>query len=141
MPPRHGRRHARLLDGVAQASARYFAAAIPTGEFRAWVAEAGGRVLASGGLVIHAIPPTPQALAGREGYIMNLYTLPEWRRRGIARAIMQAILEHLRAEGVSLASLHATEMGRPLYVELGFRPTNELRLVLEPHPAGARNNQ
>jgi GNAT superfamily N-acetyltransferase len=119
------------LAQVAQANCRYFATALPQGEFQAWVAEADGEIVASGGLVIHAIPPTAYNLAGREGYIMNMYTRPEWRRQGIGLAILKAILDYLRAQGIPLVSLHATPDGRQLYARCGFEPTNEMRLHFE----------
>jgi GNAT superfamily N-acetyltransferase len=119
------------LAQVAQANYRYFATALPQGEFQAWVAEADGEIVASGGLVIHAIPPTAYNLAGQEGYIMNMYTRPEWRRQGIGVAILKAILDYLRAQGIPLVSLHATPDGRQLYARCGFEPTNEMRLHFE----------
>ncbi len=41
---------------------------------------------------------------------------------------MTAVLEHLRADGICVFALHATELGRPLYESLGFVASNELRL-------------
>jgi len=108
------------LDRVCDASRRYFAERIPTGDFRVWVAAVGDEPVASIGLVVHSVPPSPLNLAGREGYIMNLVTLPEWRRRGIARALLAHALDVLRAERVPVASLHASTDGRRLYEDLGF---------------------
>ena len=119
-----------LLEAVAEANEAYLATALPRGEFRAWVAEASGKVVASGGLVIHVVPPTAMNLVGMEGYIMNMYTRPEWRRQGLGTAILQTILEHLRQEGIPLASLHASEQGRRLYEKQGFASSNEMRLWL-----------
>ena len=126
-----GYRDEALLDQMAEASGRYFAIALPAGEFRAWVADAGGEMLACGGVVIHSAPPTTRNLKGQEGYIMNMYTLPVWRHRGIGTAILQAILEHLRGRGIPLVSLHASRDGSRLYARHGFEPTNEMRLYLK----------
>jgi ribosomal protein S18 acetylase RimI-like enzyme len=79
-----------------------------------------GEPIASIGLVVHSVPPSPFNRVGREGYIMNLVTLPAWRRRGIARALLSHVIEVLRAEAVPVVSLHATSDGRELYEELGF---------------------
>ncbi len=126
-----------VLAAMVEASAAYFHQALPAGEFRGWVAEAGGQIVGCGGLVVHRIPPTTYNLDGRVGYIMNMYTLPEWRRRGVARAIMAAMLSWLQAQGVSVATLHATPQGRPLYEQFGFAPTNEMRVLLtEPKSQG-----
>jgi len=64
------------------------------------------------------------------GYIMNVVTAPAFRRTGIARRVMQAILRWLEGEDVQRVTLHTTEMGRPLYQELGFVAGNEMELRL-----------
>jgi len=122
-----GMRDEAALSAMCAASAAYFTRTLPVGEFRAWIAEVDGTPVANGGLVYHTIPPSPANLAGREGYIMNLYTYPAWRGQGIATAILDTILDCLRAEGISMASLHATEAGRPIYERAGFRASNEMR--------------
>jgi len=117
------------LDASDAACTAYFAQALPAGIYRGWVVETpAGHVIASGGYVIDEHPPGPGNPAGRIGYIMNLYVEPAHRRRGLARRIMTTILDHLRAEGLRVLALHATEMGRPLYGSLGFAASNELRL-------------
>ena len=71
---------------------------------------------------------TPDNLSGRMGYIMNVVTIPAYRRTGIARRVMQAILHWLSEQGIRRVTLYATEMGRPLYQELGFAAGNEMVL-------------
>jgi GNAT superfamily N-acetyltransferase len=119
------------LERMCAAMAGYLAQAIPSGEYLGWVADVAGDVVASGGLVIRSLPPSPRNMDGRQGYIMNVFTCPEWRRRGIATAIMQAILAYLKQAGVPVATLHASAAGRPMYEQMGFQPTNEMRLVLD----------
>lgn len=98
----------------------YFEQHMPTGAFRIWVAEHQGKPIASIGLVIHSIPPSPKNLVGKEAYVMNLITLPKYRRRGIAKRLLLHILDVVRCEGIPSASLHGTAAGRPLYEQLGF---------------------
>ena len=62
--------------------------------------------------------------------ILNMYTEPEFRRRGLARMLMEKMIAWCREQGYNTVSLHASDKGRPLYEALGFRPTNELRLAL-----------
>ena len=61
---------------------------------------------------------------------MNMYTEPEHRRQGLARRLMEAMIDWTRREGYAALFLHASEAGRPLYKELGFEPTNEMHLRL-----------
>jgi GNAT superfamily N-acetyltransferase len=64
----------------------------------------------------------------RRAWIQNVYVLPAFRRRGIARQMMQTLLHWCRAEGLDSVSLHASDEGLPLYIQLGFLPTNEMWL-------------
>ena len=109
-----------LLERVSVACYTYFEQHLPTSLFRAWVAEAKSDMVASIGLVMHSIPPSPRNLVGLEGYIMNLVTLPGWRHQGIARALLDHVLEVLREEGIPVISLHTSADGCQLYESLGF---------------------
>lgn len=63
--------------------------------------------------------------------INNVYTEPVWRRRGIARALLRAVLDDCRARGVLHATLAATADGAALYRALGFVPkADEMALSL-----------
>jgi GNAT superfamily N-acetyltransferase len=117
------------LTAADAAAAVYFARAIPVKEFYGWLAVTStGMAVGSGGVVIDLHPPGPSNLSGQIGYIMNLVTIPSHRRRGIARRIMQTMLEWLAERNVHRVTLHATEEGRPLYEEFGFVDSNEMRL-------------
>ncbi len=48
----------------------------------------------------------------------------------LARRIVETAVEACRARGLKRVMLHASDAGRPLYESLGFRQTNEMRLVL-----------
>ncbi len=77
-----------------------------------WVYEAGGAVAGS---------TTAFCYGAQLAWIGMVLVLPEFRRRGIARALVEHALEFLRRRGVRLVKLDATAMGQPLYSALGFR--------------------
>ena len=60
--------------------------------------------------------------------ILNVYTEPEFRKRGIARQVMLTILAWVKERGFRAVNLHASAEGRHLYEKLGFEATNEMRL-------------
>jgi GNAT superfamily N-acetyltransferase len=62
-----------------------------------------------------------------EGPIMNVFTERSYRRRGLARALLQRVLEWAGANGLTSLVLHASAEGRALYEQAGFVPTNEMR--------------
>src|SRR5262249_11985908 len=120
-----------VLDRMEQATEQYLREALPNGIYRAWMAETpGGRVVSGGGIAIVPWPGSPDFAAPRRGWILGIYTEPEYRRRGIARRIVETIVEWCRVEGYGHVSLHASKDGRQLYEKLGFRPTNEMRFYL-----------
>jgi predicted GNAT family acetyltransferase len=66
---------------------------------------------------------------GPEALVLNVYVEREWRRRGIAGALMRTLLDDLAARGIRRIILHASPEGRRLYERLGFAQTNEMRLT------------
>lgn len=54
-------------------------------------------------------------------WVGMVLTEPAWRGRGLARRLMERALGELGRRGVRSVKLDATEMGRPLYLSLGFR--------------------
>ena len=120
------------LDAADASVAIYLATALPAQQYQGWLAcTAAGMAVGSGGVVVDQHPPGPNNLTGQVGYIMNVVTDPRYRRRGIARRIMDAMLQWLSSQGIQNFSLHASEMGRPLYEQLGFEPSNEMRCQIE----------
>jgi GNAT superfamily N-acetyltransferase len=120
---------------LEEATAVYLRDAMPRGDYLAWVAEDEASTIVGGaGVHLRPILPradTPSALEfGPEALIVNVYVEQAWRRRGVARALMVAILDALAARRISRVLLHASEEGRRLYESLGFTPTNEMRLRL-----------
>jgi GNAT superfamily N-acetyltransferase len=80
-----------------------------------------GQAVGGIGLMLIDWPPHPlHPEHSRRGYILNLFVEPAWRRRGLARRLMQMAEEELRRQDASLLILHATEKARPLYTELGW---------------------
>lgn len=112
---------ASRIEAARPSMRAYFSEHMASGAFRVWVAEADDRIVASIGLVIHSIPPSPRNHVGKEAYVMNLVTLPAFRRQGIAKALLAHLLEVVRTEGIPVVSLHASNDGRGLYESLGFR--------------------
>ena len=126
---------------LEEATAVWLREAMPAGEYLAWVAEdEAGTVVAGAGVYLRRILPRadePEALEfGPEALIVNVYDEREWRRRGVARALMIAILAALDARGIRRVLLHASVEGRRLYEGLGFTATNEMRLTTGRKPSG-----
>ncbi|HUJ96046.1 MAG TPA: GNAT family N-acetyltransferase [Terriglobales bacterium] len=125
-----GYTEAAALEEMALTSENFLERALADGTLRAWLAQSGGRVVAGAGILISPWPSHPYDQQCRRATILNMYVEPEFRRRGIARRLMQIMIEWCRKEGFVNVQLHASDQGRPLYESLGFRPTNEMQLKL-----------
>jgi|SRR5215470_892997 len=102
-----------------------------SGEYLAWVAIAPDTTVAAGaGLWLMDWPPHMIGRGARRGNILNVYTNANYRRRGLARELMQAALDWCKQNAVDTVILHASASGKSLYESMGFMPTNEMRLRL-----------
>lgn len=72
-------------------------------------------------LLLVTKPPSPRFPHGQTGTLFNVYTVPEHRRRGLARQVMLRLLDAARDLNLDVVELHATEDGYPLYRSLGFQ--------------------
>jgi GNAT superfamily N-acetyltransferase len=109
----------------------WFEEKLADGHFSAILAVVGDQVIASSGLVVHEHPPGIMIPNGREAYIMNMYTKPAWRGKGIATSIFRKLLEIAREKNCSRVALHALPAGRGIYGKEGFvAGDKEMRLDL-----------
>jgi GNAT superfamily N-acetyltransferase len=127
-----GFRDPGVLERVKSASRKYFTEALPTGTYVGWMAEdSKGQVVGGGGIVVAAWPGYPGETRAERAWILNMYTEPGARRRGVAKRLLGAMIEWCRHEGYGAVSLHASAAGRPLYETIGFQQTNEMSLKLK----------
>ncbi len=124
------------LDAMERTFPPWLAPRLERGEWRHWLAVApDGATAAGGGIWVMDWAPSPVNLAQKMGNILNVYTEPAHRRRGLARLVMRSILAWCAGNGVRHTLLHASDEGRPLYEQLGFAPSNEMRLTLDTAPS------
>jgi len=125
-----GRDEAALAT-VEPVAREYFTHALPNGGYRGFLAiTTAGKVVGGGGIVISDWPGLLNQRQPKRAMILNMYVEKEYRRRGIARRLMETMIAWCRENDFANVGLHASDEGRPLYEKLGFRATNEMRLDL-----------
>ena len=111
--------------------------ALASGDYFGWLVSqrnAPQKVIAGAGVIIREVPPFPirhkngeiTIAEGRQGLIVNVFTEPDWRRRGLAQLLMEQIIAWSREQRLDGLVLHASDDGRVLYEKLGFVPTTEM---------------
>jgi GNAT superfamily N-acetyltransferase len=100
------------------------------GRYLGLFAEEDGKVLAGAGILFNDFPPHYLHVEPGRPYLLNFYTVPEARGRGLASRLLQACVEECRARGCKVVTLHASKFGRPIYERFGFEQTNEMMIRL-----------
>lgn len=114
---------------IEEQSYQYYKEALKAGRHTAYLVFAGDEFAGAGGVSFYQVMPTYHNPTGEKAYIMNMYTSPKYRRRGIAYKMLDLLTDEAKKRGIAHISLEATEMGRPLYEKYGFvRMKDEMEL-------------
>jgi ribosomal protein S18 acetylase RimI-like enzyme len=108
-------------SGYNQQLTDYFTSSISDETFISWVIEDGGEIVATSGLCFYSLPPSFSNPSGRNAYITNMYTKPEYRRRGIAAELLDMVIAEAKERDYTVARLHTSEYGRSIYQKAGFK--------------------
>jgi GNAT superfamily N-acetyltransferase len=109
----------------------YFSEAIPSNDFIAWLAEYSGKIIGTSGMVVWQMPARYGGLeSGKLGYILNLYTIPEARKKGICTRLLNELIKEAKSLGLKYLHLHASEEGINIYRKAGFAKPDQIELKL-----------
>lgn len=113
------------MSDIERQSYDYYQKALSEGSHIAYLVFDEKQVVGAGGVSFFQVMPTFHNPSGKKAYIMNMYTKPEYRRKGIAYKTLDILIAESKAKGISSISLEATNMGRPLYEKYGFEKLND----------------
>ncbi len=99
----------------------YYARHLADGTFVAWLAVDGGRIVATSGMSFVEKPPYFACPSGKIGLLSGMFTEPEYRRRGIARALLSRVVDEARRFGCGAVQITASDVGVLLYTDFGFK--------------------
>jgi GNAT superfamily N-acetyltransferase len=106
---------------------------LESGDYIGWLAIPADKpetIVGGAGIQLQPILPRPRDAStigeGRQGTIVNVFTEPQWRRRGVAGGLVKEIIAWSKNEGLDRLLLHASDDGRSVYERLGFIAGNEM---------------
>ena len=79
-----------------------------------------GRIVGCGGICYQSEMPSPDNPSGTNGYLMNIYALPEKRGNGIGRKIVDCLIDDAKKRGTEKIYLESSRIAKRLYREIGF---------------------
>jgi len=121
-------------SAFTQEAWNYFRRALKSETYVSIVAEVGGELVANAGVVIYEKPPSIPLGASLVGYVTNVYTRPDFRKRGVATKLMEIAVDHMKAIGVSKLHLGTTDEGKGVYERVGFGPLKFTPLEVKLNP-------
>lgn len=88
-----------------------------------------GKVVGCASISYIHVMPTFSHPTGKRAHLMNVYTVSDYRRKGIAKEMVLKLIQEARNRGVTEISLDTTEMGRAFYASLGFKESKECMVL------------
>lgn len=111
----------RLKAELYKNTKQYIKNGFEDGSFISWAAmNTHSKIVAISGLTLYTLPPNEWCPNGRTAYISSLYTLPEYRGKGIARHLIAINIEEAKKNDCQRILLNTTDMGKSLYEQFGF---------------------
>ena len=89
-------------------------------DFLQLIAEEDGKLLSTAAVIYYDLPPSYTNKIGVRGYVTNVYTAPQHRRKGLSKMLLTELLKDAEKRGIKKLWLGASKDGRPLYEKLGF---------------------
>ena len=108
------------MSQVEKESREYYQKALADGSHVAVLVYDGEAFVGAGGVSFYTVMPTYHNTSGKKAYIMNMYTKPEYRHKGIAYQTLDILVDACKKRNITHITLEATEMGRALYEKYGF---------------------
>ena len=110
----------------------FYEAHLADGSFVSWLAcDDAGTIVATSGVSFADKPPYFGCTSGKLALLSNMYTLPAWRRRGIASELLQRIADEARKRDCGAIQVTASDAGVLLYKSFGFvHNANFMQLAL-----------
>lgn len=118
------------IDELVKETGTYYTNHIDKDLF-CWFAKIDNKIAAVASMCIFCRIPYFQNPVGLEGYILNVYTLPEFRNKGAASKLITEIITFSKNSAIKKLWLNSSEAGKEIYKSLGFKENeNEMELFL-----------
>ncbi|MCR4866581.1 MAG: GNAT family N-acetyltransferase, partial [Lachnospiraceae bacterium] len=102
----------------------YYDRHMSDGTFVSWLALDKDMIIGTSGMSFVEKPPYFGCPSGRIGLLSSMFTDPGYRRMGIAKELLNRVVEEARAYGCGAVQITASDMGVKLYTAYGFVHNN-----------------
>lgn len=107
----------------------YYEREIPRGGNISCFAYLNGEIIGCGAACLYYEMPSPDNPSGKCAYLMNIYTVPEYRNKGAGAAVVNWLIGRAEERGITKIYLETSEKGKPLYKKLGFEDMTGMMML------------
>ena len=94
---------------------------LAAGTYVSWLAFDGEKIVGTSGMSFAEKPPYFTCPTGRLGILSSMYTDPDYRRKGIATALLDRVVKEAKDYGCGTIYITASDAGVKLYEAYGFK--------------------
>lgn len=98
----------------------YYNRHMSDGSFVSWLAIENDRIIGTSGISIVEKPPYFGCPSGKVGLLSSMYTNPSYRRMGIAKQLLNRVIDEARQQECGIIQITASDIGVKLYTAYGF---------------------
>ena len=98
----------------------YYDRHMAEGTFVSWLAFDGEKIIGTSGMSFVEKPPYFGCPSGKMGLLSSMYTDPDYRRKGIAKELLDRVVKEAKVYGCGTVQITASDMGVKLYSAYGF---------------------
>lgn len=113
------------IDSLEKATKDYYLLYIDR-DLICWGIKNESKIAATASLCLFSRIPYEENKTGSEGYILNIYTLPEYRKKGFAKSLINEIIKYAEDNNIKRLWLDSSKEGRPVYLKKGFEEKNNV---------------
>lgn len=118
------------ISALEDATKQYYLSHINKNLF-SWGILYENNLVAIGSLCLFERIPYKENLTGLEGYILNIYTSPQYRKQGLANRILDEMIKYASKIHIKRLWLNSSKKGIKFYENRGFmQKMNEMELFL-----------
>jgi GNAT superfamily N-acetyltransferase len=122
----------QLLNKIQKATLIYFTDLLNNNSYIGFIGtNNNGEVVCTAGLLIYYLPPLKDENYRKIGHVLNFYTKPAYRKRGVGLKLMNYIKDTATHEKIHRLVLNSTKIGYSVYKKAGFLEPEDKAMIIE----------
>jgi len=99
----------------------YYTKHLKDNTFISWLAIDGDEIVGTSGMSFVEKPPYYSCPSGKIGLLSSIYTIKGYRRHGIAKVLLDKVVQEAKGYGCGMVQITASDIGVLLYTACGFK--------------------